>query len=75
MATTYRAKVGFSCPADPESLKRRLAALKMAPGEKKDRALGEIVWMVVEKGDKVTPPHDFLLKDWLERGLVEEVKS
>jgi hypothetical protein len=75
MATSYRAKVGFSCPADPESLKRRLAALKLEPGEAKDRALGKVEWMVVEKGDKVTSPHDFVLKDWLQRGLVEEVKS
>jgi len=68
MTKSYRAKVGFSCPADPASLSNRLAALK---GQHK----GEVEWLVVKKGDKVEPFDKTLLDDWLERGLVEEVKS
>lgn len=68
MTNTYRAKVGFSCPADPASLANRIASLA---GKK----AGKVEWMTAKKGDKVTPLDKAMLKDWLDRGLVEEVKS
>lgn len=73
MAKLYRASVGFQCPADPESLKKRRAALKAEPGEKKDGLLAEVAWMTVKKGDKVTPYNEDILRSWLDNELVEEV--
>ena len=72
MAKTYRAMVGFSCPADPESLKKNLAYMKMEPGEKKDALKAEIKWMNVKKGDKVVPYNEAILKSWLENEVVSE---
>ncbi len=68
MTKSYRAKVGFSCPADPVSLANRQAQLKGKGG-------GEVEWLIVKKGDKVEPFDKAMLEDWLARGLVEEVKS
>jgi len=64
MPKSYRALVGFSCPADPESLKKWKAG-------KKDQAK----LMVVKKGDKVEPFNEDILKSWLANDAVEEVKS
>jgi hypothetical protein len=64
MPKTYRALVGFSCPADPESLKKWKAG-------KKDEAK----IMAVKKGDKVVPFSDDILKSWLANECVEEVKA
>lgn len=68
MPKSYRAKVGFSCPADPVSLSNRMAMLEGRGG-------GDIDWMDVKKGDLVEPFDKSMLKDWLERGLVKEVNS
>ena len=75
MSKTYRAKADFSCPADAENIKKRLAALKAEPGAKKDALLREVAWKTVKKGDKVVPSTEAQEKTWLERGLVEEVKN
>ena len=75
MAKTYRALVGFSCPADPESLKKAKAAIDMEHGEKRDELLDDVKWMEVKKGDKVVPYNDIILKSWLANDAVEEVRS
>jgi hypothetical protein len=64
MAKTYRATVGFACPADPESLK------KWQAGKKDEASI-----MAVKKGDKVVPFSDDILKSWLANECVEEVKA
>lgn len=65
MPKTYRAMVGFACPADAESLKKWQAG-------KKDEAR----IMTVKKGDKVVPYNEAILKSWLANECVEEeVKS
>jgi hypothetical protein len=63
MAKTYRATVGFACPADAESLK------KWHAGKKDDAKT-----MTVKKGDKVVPYNEAIEKSWLANGVVEEVK-
>lgn len=75
MAKTYRALVGFTCPADPESLKKTQAALKLGAGEKHDALAAEVKWMHVKKGDKVVPFSDAILDSWLANEVVEEVKT
>jgi len=63
MPKTYRATVGFACPADAESLKKWQAG-------KRDEAKT----MTVKKGDKVVPYNEAIEKSWLANGFVEEVK-
>jgi len=75
MPKTYRATVGFACPADAESLKKARAARDMEHGEKRDELLDDVKWMVVKKGDKVVPYNDIILKSWLANDAVEEVRS
>jgi len=75
MAKTYRAITGFRCPANPESMKKHLAALKMEPGGEKDALVRAVEWMDVEEGDKVEPYNDTILKSWLANEAVEEVKA
>jgi SH3-like domain-containing protein len=75
MAKTYRALVGFTCPADPESLKKRQQALKAGPGEKADALNAEVEWMYVKKGEKVVPFSEAILDSWLANEIVEEVKT
>lgn len=74
MPNQYRALVGFSCPADPESLKNAEGAKKVA-GEKRDLLVAQVKWMHVKKGDKVVPYNDTILKSWLLGEWVEEVKQ
>jgi len=64
MPKTYRATVGFACPADAESLKKWKAG-------KKDEAK----IMEVKKGEKVVPYNAEIEKSWLLNDCVEEVKS
>jgi len=68
MTKPYRAKVGFSCPADPVSLSNRIACLS-------GKGCGDVEWLTVKKGDVVEAFDKTMLKDWLDRGLVEEVKK
>jgi len=75
MAKTYRATKGFSCPADPESMKRLQSARKLEAGEKREALLAQVAWMDVEKGAKVEPYNDFILRSLLENECVEEVKA
>lgn len=75
MAKTYRALVGFTCPADPESLKKRQQALKFGPGEKADALNAEVKWMDAKKGDKLVPFNEAILASWLLGEFVEEVKT
>jgi hypothetical protein len=64
MPKTYRATVGFACPADPESLR------KWKAGKKDEAAI-----MTVKKGEKVVPYSEEILKSWLSNECVEEVKA
>jgi hypothetical protein len=75
MPKTYRAKVGFRCPADPESLKKLQQALKLGPGEKADALNAEVEWMDAKKGDKAVPYNEAILASWLANEVVEEVKT
>jgi hypothetical protein len=74
MPNQYRALVGFSCPADPESLKNVEAAKKVT-GEKREQLLSKVKWMDVKEGDKVVPYNEAILKSWLLGAWVEEVKQ
>jgi hypothetical protein len=75
MPKTYRAKVDFRCPADPESLKKRQQALKLGPGEKADALNAEVGWMDVKEREKVVPYNEAILASWLLSDCVEEVKT
>lgn len=75
MPNQYRALVAFTSPADPDSLKKRRAAVKLDPGQKRDDILAQVKYMDAKAGDKVTPYSDEILEAWLASGLVEEVKA
>jgi len=75
MAKTYRALVGFHCPADPESLKKVKAALKMEHGPARDELMDKVRWMSAKEGDKVVPYNEAILKSWLDNEAVEEVTA
>jgi len=78
MADTYRAKTGFHCPADPESLKKAREAVKARDAGEHDRAdalFAKVKWMEVEEGAEVVPFNAEILKSWLANDAVEEVKA
>lgn len=75
MPKTYRATVGFACPADAESLKKVRAARDMEHGEKRDALMDGVQWMDVKKGDKVVPYNAEIEKSWLANECVQEVKA
>lgn len=75
MAKQYRALVDFTCPADPDSLKKNKEALKLEDGPQKAALKDEVKWMRVKKGEKLTPYNDDILKSWLLNEVAEEVKA
>ncbi len=59
----YRARVGFSCPADPQALKDARSGASEYPT------------MTVKAGEAVTPYAPDILRSWLANGLIEEVST
>jgi len=79
MAKLYKAKVGFSYPADADSFAKtraRRKALDAGDAEKAAKLWEEIKWARHEIGDKPFPaPSPEILKSWQDNDAVEEVKS